>query len=220
MVERLSAYMAHEIRNPLFAIGGFTNSLLKSPNLTEREREKVRIILEETAKLDTVLKEMIGFSRPGAENPVEVDARVVVRDAVAVMESGFLPKGVRIAVEIDKEVPKVVAHEETLRRALMHLITNAVESMEGLGHVDVSVKLAAPMVALSVNDTGKGMSKDVMERIFSPFSTTKGKGYGLRLALIRKAVEDWGGQVEIASREGQGTQVTLRLPPALAVPGA
>jgi len=64
------------------------------------------------------------------------------------------------------------------------------------------------------------MSMDVLERVFSPFSTTKGKGYGLRLALIRKAVEDWGGQVEIASREGQGTQITLLLPPALAAPGA
>ncbi|MBI4806083.1 MAG: PAS domain-containing protein [Desulfovibrio sp.] len=220
VVERLSAYMAHEIRNPLFAIGGFTNSLLKSPNLTDREREKVRIILEETAKLDTILKEMIGFSRPGSENPGEVDAVAVVRDAVAVMESGFMPKGVRISMDIDKEIPKIVAHEETLRRALIHLITNSVEATEGLGLVEVSVKMAAPMIALSVRDTGKGMSKEVMERAFSPFSTTKGKGYGLALALIRKAVEDWGGQVEIASREGQGTQVTLRLPPALAVPGA
>jgi signal transduction histidine kinase len=76
------------------------------------------------------------------------------------------------------------------------------------------------MIAIGVRDTGKGMSKEVLERVFSPFSTTKGKGYGLALALIRKAVEDWGGQVEIASREGQGTQITLRLPPALAVPGA
>lgn len=220
VVERMSAYMAHEIRNPLFAIGGFTNSLLKSPNLSEREREKVRIILEETAKLDQLLKDMLGFARPGMEAPAEVDALRVARDAVAVMESGFLPKGVKISLESGTEIPKVVAHEDTLRRALMHLITNALEAMAGPGLVGVSVKMAGPMVALGVRDTGKGMSQEVMERVFSPFFTTKGKSYGLGLALIRRAVEEWGGVVEIASREGQGTQVTLHLAPALEVPGA
>jgi PAS domain S-box-containing protein len=220
VVERLSAYMAHEIRNPLFAIGGFTNSLLKSPNLSEREREKVRIILEETAKLDAILKEMLEFARPGADGPGEVDPRAVAREAVAVLQSGFLPKGVGVALEIGQGVPSVQANEDTLRRAVMHLITNASEAMDGQGHVEVSVKMSGPFVALGVRDTGKGMAKNVLERVFSPFFTTKGKGYGLGLALIRKAVEDWGGQVDVVSREGQGTLVTLKLPPSLALTGA
>jgi PAS domain S-box-containing protein len=219
VVERLSAYMAHEIRNPLFAIGGFTNSLLKSPNLSEREREKVRIILEETARLDKVLKEMIGFSRPGEEVPDQVDVLKVAREVVRVMESGFLPKGVGISLEAGREVPRVVAHEETLSRAMMHLVTNAVEAMDSAGLVEVSVRMAGPMVAVGVRDTGRGMPRDVLERVFSPFFSTKGKGYGLGLALIRRSVEDWGGQVEIASKVGEGTQVTLFLPPALAVAG-
>lgn len=220
VVERLSAYMAHEIRNPLFAIGGFTNSLLKSPNLSEREREKVRIILEETAKLDAILKEMLEFARPGADGPAEVDPCAVAREAVDVLRAGFLPKGVSVALETGQGVPNVLASEDTLRRAVMHLVTNACEALNGQGLVEVSVKMSGPFVALGVRDTGKGMAKDVLERVFSPFFTTKGKGYGLGLALIRKAVEDWGGQVDVVSREGQGTLVTLRLPPALAVTGA
>ena len=217
VVERLSAYMAHEIRNPLFAIGGFTNSLLKSPNLSEREREKVRIILEETAKLDRILKEMIGFSRPGADQPGEIDPVAVAREAVNTMRSGFLPKGVEISFVSGENVPRVTAHEDTLRRAVMHLITNAVEAMDGPGFVEVSVAMSGPQVALGVSDTGPGLPKDVLERVFSPFFSTKGKGYGLGLALIRKAVEDWGGQVEIASHEGHGATVTLRLAPVLDV---
>ncbi|WP_243360596.1 two-component system sensor histidine kinase NtrB [Fundidesulfovibrio terrae] len=219
VVERLSAYMAHEIRNPLFAIGGFTNSLLKSPNLTEREREKVRIILEETARLDKVLKEMLGFARPGEETPGQVDALKVARDVVGVIESGFLPKGVNLAFEAGREIPRVIAHEDTLSRAVMHLVTNAVEAMDSAGLVEVSVRMAGPMVAIGVRDTGKGMPGELLERVFSPFFSTKGRGYGFGLALIRRSVEDWGGQVEIASRVGQGTQVTLLLAPALAVAG-
>ncbi|GFK94896.1 Sensor protein ZraS [Fundidesulfovibrio magnetotacticus] len=222
VVERLSAYMAHEIRNPLFAIGGFTNALLKSPNLSEREREKVRIILEETAKLDRILKEMIGFSRPGSEQPGEVDAASVAREAVEVLRAGFLPAGVEIALRLEEALPRVKAHEETLRRAMMHLVTNALEAMDGPGLVEVSAGLSAGNVMLSVRDTGRGMSQETLERVFSPFFTGKGlgkgKGYGLGLALIRKAVEDWGGRVEVASREGAGTTVSLVLPPALALP--
>ena len=226
VVERLSAYMAHELRNPLFAIGGFTNSLLKSPNLSEREREKVTIILEETARLDAILKELLGFARPGADVPTEVDLAKLVREAAAMMETGFLPKGVSVSLALGQDVPRVVAHEDTLRRAVIHLIANAAESMEAAGRpgvVEVSVEASGRHVVLVVEDTGKGMPREVLEGVFSPFFSTKGlgkgKGYGLNLALMRKAAEDWGGQMEIFSREGQGTRVTLRLAPVLAVPG-
>ena len=219
VVERLSAYLAHEIRNPLFAIGGFTNSLLKSPNLSEREREKVKIILEETARLDKILKDIIGFARPGADVPGEVDVCAVVREALGVMRQGFIPKGVALDAEDQCRVPRAVAHEDTLRRAVMHLVANAVESIEGEGRVVVRVGMDQSFVRIAVSDTGKGMPQDVLEHVFSPFFGTKHKGYGPGLAMIRKAVEDWGGQVEIASREGHGTDVVLRLTPVPALVG-
>lgn len=216
VVERLSAYMAHEIRNPLFAIAGFANSLLKSPTMGDTEREKVRIILEETARLDGVLKEMIGFSRTGAEMPGEVDALAIVSQAVETMRSDFLPRTVQVAFRGRENLPKVTAHADTLRRAVMHLMSNASEAMGGAGHMEVSVGLSGPMVVIEVRDAGAGMSKEMLERVFSPFFTTKDKGYGLDLALIRKSVEDWGGLVEIHSREGSGTEVMVRLAPVLA----
>ncbi len=216
VVERLSAYLAHEIRNPLFAIGGFTNSLLKSPNLSEREREKVQIIMEETARLDKILKDILGYARPGADAPAQVDVAGVAREALGVMQGGFLPAGAQVVLDARENLPKAVAHEDTLRRAVMHLIANAVDALDGQGRVDVEVFLRDGQVAPCVRDTGRGMSQDVLEHVFSPFFTTKHKGYGLGLSMLRKAVEDWGGQVEVTSREGQGTSVTLLLAPVLA----
>jgi len=106
----------------------------------------------------------------------------------------------------------------------MHLITNAVEAMDGPGLVEVKASLEKGHVLIGVRDTGRGMPQEVLERVFSPFFSVKGvgkgKGYGLGLALLRKAVEDWGGQVEVASREGHGTEVVLRLSPALDVAGS
>jgi signal transduction histidine kinase len=133
---------------------------------------------------------------------------------------------VSVSLALGQDVPRVVAHEDTLRRAVIHLIANAAESMEAVertGVVEVSVEASGRHVVLVVEDTGKGMPREVLEGVFSPFFSTKGlgkgKGYGLNLALMRKAAEDWGGQMEIFSREGQGTRVTLRLAPVLAVPG-
>jgi len=142
---------------------------------------------------------------------------------VEVLRAGFLPAGVEIALRAADGLPRVTAHEETLRRALMHLVTNALEAMDGPGLVEVGAGLAQGQVELSVRDTGHGMSQETMEQVFSPFFTGKGlgkgKGYGLGLALIRKAAEDWGGRVDVASREGVGTTVSLYLQPALAVSG-
>lgn len=219
IVGRMSEYLAHEIRNPLFAIGGFTNSLLKSENLSPREREKVKIILEETARLDAILREILGFTKPGEDMVVEVDASVVAREAVAALQGLYTSQDFNLTFDGGQGLPRVKADADTLKRGIIHLIDNAFEAMGRPGAVTVRVFLDQGNVCISVGDTGCGMPKDVLERVFSPFFTTKGgKGTGLGLAKIRKALDDWGGSVEVASQEGEGTTVTLRLAPVLGVP--
>lgn len=217
IVGRMSEYLAHEIRNPLFAIGGFTNSLLKSENLTSREREKVKIILEETARLDAILKEILGFTKPEEGAVAEVDAAAMAREAVTALQ-GLYPQDVSLTFDGEAGLPRVKADADTLKRGIIHLIDNAFESMGRPGAVVVRAFMDQGGVCISVGDTGRGMPKDVLERVFSPFFSTKaGKGTGLGLAKIRKAMDDWGGSVEVASQVDRGTTVTLRLAPVLGV---
>lgn len=219
IVGRMSQYLAHEIRNPLFAIGGFTNSLLRSENLTPREREKVKIILEETARLDAILREILGFTKPGEGVVGEVDAVAVAREAVAALQGLYMPQDSSLTFEAEESLPWVRADADTLKRGIIHLIDNAYEAMGRPGAVIVRVFLNQGDVCVSVGDTGRGMPKDVLERVFSPFFSTKGgKGTGLGLAKLRKDMDDWGGSVEVASQEGKGTTVTLRLAAVLGVP--
>ena len=218
IVGRMSEYLAHEIRNPLFAIGGFTNSLLKSENLTPREREKVKIILEETARLDTILREILGFTKPAEGAVDEVDAGAMAREAVTALQGLYAPQDVSLTFDGEPNLPRATADADTLKRGIIHLIDNAFESMGRPGSVNVRAFMDQGNVCVSVGDTGRGMPKDVLERVFSPFFSTKaGKGTGLGLAKIRKALDDWGGSVEVASQEGKGTTVTLRLAPVLGV---
>ncbi|GAB6036417.1 ATP-binding protein [Fundidesulfovibrio butyratiphilus] len=217
VVGKMGQYLAHEIRNPLFAIGGFANSLLKSSHLDEREREKVHIILEETARLDRILKEILGFTKPSDIAPDRVNPAALAAEAVEAVRSSFTGTDVSLVFIPGKDLPLCQADADTLKRCLIHLVHNALEAIDGPGEVEVSAFMRDGWPILCVRDTGRGMNSQVLEKIFSPFFSTKGRGGGLGLAMIRKSLEDWGGTVEVTSLEGQGTTVCLKLAPVLAV---
>lgn len=217
VVGKLGQYLAHEIRNPLFAIGGFANSLLRSCHLDEREREKVNIILEETARLDRILKEILGFAKPVETASDQVDPTALAGEAVEAAASSFAGKQARLIFTPGRDLPLCLADADTLKRCLIHLMLNALEAIDGPGEVEVSTFMRDGWPVVCVRDTGRGMTSQVLEKVFSPFFSTKGRGGGLGLAMIRKSVEDWGGAVEVTSLEGKGTTVCLKLAPVLAI---
>jgi signal transduction histidine kinase len=106
-----------------------------------------------------------------------------------------------------------------LKQCLINLVKNAMEAMDGGGVLTARTGMDDSSVFLEIRDTGKGIPPDLMDQVFSPFFSTKDKGSGLGLAMVRKAVDDIGGRVELHSRVGEGTRVTLFLPPALAEEG-
>jgi len=217
VIGEMSTYLAHEIRNPLFAIGGFTNSLLRSPNLEQKEREKLTIIAEETKRLDNMLTSILNFVRPGRSALARTDCNAVAEETVELMQIGYGSRGVTIAFLPGDHLPLVNGEPEVIKQCLVNLIKNGVEAMTESGAITIRTGLNQDMVTLSVADTGRGMTEAEMEKVFSPFYSTKEQGYGLGLAMIKKMVEEMGGRVELKSREGVGTEVTLYLSPILPV---
>lgn len=216
VIGEMSMYLAHEIRNPLFAIGGFTKSLLASENLTEKERQKLRIISEESRRLNEMLNSVLAFSRKTEVETGPVDIARTAADAVDIMRIGFADKGYRFILNADPGLPRVRGEEERLKQCLVSLMKNSVEAMPDGGEVLLAIGLERDFVVLTVTDSGRGMSGKDLEQVFSPFHTSKGRGYGLGLAMIKKIVEESGGAVSVASKEGEGAVVTLRLAPILA----
>jgi len=215
-IGEMSTYLAHEIRNPLFAIGGFVNSLLKSSNLTETELEKVKIIAEETRRLDRLLKSILGFVRPEDRPLAAADLSQAAAETVELMRIGYCHQGYELTLSQAEGLPKVRGEAEMIKQCLINLIKNSVEAMPHGGRIDVSTGFDGQFASLRVTDNGPGIPASEMERIFSPFYSTKEQGYGLGLAMIKKIVEEAGGRVELASREGQGATVTLFFLPELA----
>ena len=219
-IGELSTYIAHEIRNPLFAISGFANSLLRSAGQDEKSREKLKIILEESKRLDGILKSILNFSRPIEATGGVADLNEVVASTLDVMCLGCDLKNIVVLKDLSEPLAKVKSDPELLKQSLINLVKNSMEAMPDGGTLTVRTGLTRDYVFLEVDDTGQGIPPEIRDKVFSPFFSTKGKGAGLGLAMIRKIVDDIGGDVELTSKVGEGTRVTLFLPPVLAVPDA
>ena len=216
-IGELSTYMAHEIRNPLFTISGFANSLMRIEGLDDKAREKLSIILVESKRLDAILKSLMNFTRPTEAQVAEVDLNALVTATMEVMSLPCRNQGVEAHVDLDESVAKVQANPDLIKQCLINLVKNAVEAMEGGGKLFVTTAMVRDQAVLTVEDTGHGVPLDIRDKIFSPFFSTRGKGSGLGLAQTRKIVDEIGGDVDLVSKEGIGTKLTLRLPPILAV---
>jgi PAS domain S-box-containing protein len=216
-IGELSTYMAHEIRNPLFSISGFTNSLMRDKEVGDKAREKLAIILDESRRLDEVLRSLLNFTRPTEAQVAEVDLNEVVRATMDVMQLPCSNQSVVAHVSLDDGMAKVQANPDLIKQCLINLIKNALEAMETGGKMYVTTSMSQDMAMLAVEDTGVGIPLDIRDKIFSPFFSTKDKGVGLGLAQIHKIVGELGGRVDLVSMQGVGTKVTLYLPPILAV---
>ncbi len=212
-IGELSTYIAHEIRNPLFAISGFANTLLRNKSLDEPAREKVGIILKESARLDAILKSILNFTRPTTARAGEVDVNQVVRETLDVMRLGFENAGISLRQELARDLALAKGDTDLLKQCLINLVRNAVEAMQGGGALVVRTGMDWDYVYLQVEDSGAGIAQENLERVFNPFFSTKDKGAGLGLAMIKKIFDDLGGEVRLESRLGKGTRVTLYLPP-------
>jgi len=217
IIGEISTYLAHEIRNPLYAVGGFANALLRSPKLDKQEREKVQIIVEETSRLDKLLTNMLNFVRPSPGPGSAVDLSGVCRDVAELMDVGYGRQGYAIVIRADDNLPSVQGDADSLKQCLVNIVKNSIEAMPGGGEITIALAMDGGDVTVRIADTGTGMSETELDRAFNPFYSTKAGGNGLGLPLIKKIIEEAGGSVTLASRPDQGTAVTLHLQPALDV---
>ncbi len=216
-IGELSTYMAHEIRNPLFSIGGFANALLRNPSLDENAREKARIIFDESRRLDIILTSILNFARPTEQEMGTFNPEQVARQTMDLMTIGSEERGIHSRIVVAPHLPMVQGNAENLKQCLINLVKNSMEAMPDGGTVTMRLTRSDGHVEISVEDTGVGIAPEMHDQIFSPFFSTKHGGAGLGLAMTRKVIEEMGGRVYLTSQKGQGTKVTLLLPAALAV---
>jgi len=211
-VGEAAAYVSHEIKNPLMVIGGLANQVERRLAEDPAAQEKLQIIQREVKRLESFLGELRDFLRPVQPCKREIDLNQVIQDVQGLMIEAAREKRIEIEQRLAPRLPKIEADPNQLEQVLVNLIKNALEATEENGRIVVSSGSRDQQVWFSVQDTGKGMPAEVMDKIFHPFFTTKDKGTGLGLAVIHKIITDHHGTITVDSASGEGSTFTVRLP--------
>ena len=219
VVGRLAAAIAHEIRNPLNYINLTLDHLRSSFAPADATKKATFIQLTdqlktEVARINRHITDFLKYSRPSKLELQDVDIRAEAEGALRLVEVRAEECGIETRIVQDGTLPPVQADRESLRSVFTNLVINAVEAMNGAGG-SISIKLSNPevnSVKVEISDSGCGIAADDISKVFEPYFSTKETGTGLGLAIVKKAVDDHGGSISVASKEGSGTTFTIILP--------
>jgi signal transduction histidine kinase/HAMP domain-containing protein len=208
---KLVAGVAHEIRNPLFGISSIAQ-LFERDLKTPVHRELVGALLSETKRLNRLVEELLIYGRPMKLRLERCDLRRLWED-VFTMHREELERR-RIAITGDYEVRHPVAYLDAhqIRQVFLNLLRNALDATADGGSITIRLLIEDRYIIFKVADSGAGIPSENLDRVFDLFFTTKSRGTGLGLAICKKIVQDHGGEITIASEEGRGTTVTVKLP--------
>jgi nitrogen-specific signal transduction histidine kinase len=214
----LAASMSHEIRNPLVAIKTFAQLLPERFDDADFRKDFNEIVVQEIDRLDKIITQINNFAHPSELVMKPIDVRASVRKAIELARSRVKKNGVAVDTTLPNDLPKVLGDETALTEAFAHLVANAAEATSG--RTKPRITLAAKQiregdhasgVVVTVKDNGKGISADLKEKVFSPFCTTKARGMGLGLPIVKRTIFDHNGRVDIDSNP-HGTSVSVMLP--------
>lgn len=219
LLGRLAASVSHEIRNPLAAIALYTDLLEEtlqqpSPESSQEIAESLAEIKTNLTRLDDLMQDYLSLARVAALERTPQNVGAAVQTWVQEWQGLAAARGVTLRLEGLEEPAWVAVHANSLRRALLNLVQNALDAMPHGGTLTLARQSTATHVQLQVRDTGKGMSADQLTQVFEPLYTTKDGGTGLGLYIVQEVVTAHGGRVTVESVEGQGTTFSLTLPVA------
>lgn len=211
---RLTSQIAHELNNPLYGIMN-TLELLKTEIAPENKRRKIlEMALSETVRLSDLLKKMLSFSRPDQEERQLTDINVVLDEILLLHEKQLRENSIRIHTLFGEGLKEVFASKNQLRQVFLNMISNARDAMPEGGTLSVSTRGENGRVIIEISDTGTGIDKDHLDKIFEAFFTTKTsvKGIGLGLSVCYGFIKDHGGDILVKSDRDSGTTFTIILP--------
>ncbi|MBA3881461.1 MAG: PAS domain-containing protein [Chthoniobacterales bacterium] len=214
----LAASMSHEVRNPLVAIKTFAQLLPERFDDPDFRKDFNEIVVQEVERLDRIITQINNFAHPAELVMKPVDLRTSVNNAIEIARARFGTNGTPIETNLPGDLPPVLGDETALTEAFAHLVANAAEATTGQPKARISLAAkpirdgqTASGVLVTIQDNGKGIDPEMKEKVFSPFCTTKPRGMGLGLPIVKRTVFDHNGRVDIESNP-HGTAVSVMLP--------
>jgi len=208
---RMSANIAHEIRNPLASLTGAIEVLASNGTAGEVRQRLAQIILKESGRLNEILRDFLEYARPAPLARTRTNVVESIDEVLVLLEHRADPGSLKIVREFPPSLDGVVDATQ-FRQAVWNLCLNAVQAMPQGGELRVSVASVGGRLEVRVSDTGEGIARENLSHIFEPFFSTKSDGSGIGLALVHRVMQDHGGEVHVESTAGVGSVFTLRFP--------
>jgi len=216
-IGELATMVGHDLRNPLQSIENaayvLTNEMSQCANthsvsIPQKAKEMLQVINNSVNYADKIIKDLQDFSAPQKPRLKKTNINTIVKETLSQFET---PKNVKLITELNS-LPEIKADKDMTKRVFLNLTINGIQAMKNGGTLKISSKKTRDFVEVSFKDTGIGMPKEKMGKIFTPFFTTKAKGMGMGLPICKKFVDAHHGNIAVESEEGKGTTFTVKLP--------
>jgi signal transduction histidine kinase len=217
----LSTILAHEIKNPMNSIiinmEVLRSALLEVTNgidspASQRAKKYLDVIEGEIRRLDKVIKGFLDFASPQQSTKINFQLNLVIQSLVDFMNNEMRQKKIFAKLELDSTLPPILGSSDQIRQALLNLMINALQAMPNGGTITLRTFQTNDQVCVSIEDTGEGIDDRNRSNIFNPYFTTKAKGSGLGLTIVRRVIKEHQGEIHMKSEVGKGTQFTLCFP--------
>ena len=213
-VGRLAAGIAHEINNPLTGILTFTHLLREKKNNSEEDLKDLNVIMQETTRVREIVRNLLDFARQSPSNKEMIDINEAMVQLLKLIRSQKEFRKIRITDNYEANLPELFADKNQIQQVFLNLLLNAGEAIQEAGTITITTSLQSESLLISIADSGCGIRKEDIGKIFDPFYTTKpvGKGTGLGLSVSYGIIQQHGGTIKCESVEGQGTTFEILLP--------
>jgi signal transduction histidine kinase len=204
--------IAHDMKTPLMAIGGYANLISKRLPADDSDRQKLDVIIKETAHMEAMVQEMLDFSRPVSIKPERAEMNGLVEDAIQIARPMAQDGGITLTPRYSDSPLQVYADPNKMRQVLVNLLTNAVQASPSGASVVVETQRHRDTAVVKVADCGCGIHEEIADTVFQPFFSTKERGTGLGLSVVKRIAEAHRGSVSFHNNPEKGATFFVELP--------
>lgn len=209
---RALAGVAHDLKTPLIAIGGYTRLVQKKMKKDDPDYRNLDVVINETRRLETMIREMLDFSRPLTLNCCKGDLRKTLEECLDIVEHQGEKRKVKVETRFTSHLPVLSFDDSRMKQCIINLLINAIQASPEGEAVIVCTSVKDGLVNVDITDRGKGIPPEKEEEVFLPFFTTKSDGTGLGLPIAKKIVEAHGGELEVREAAVKGATFRVSLP--------
>ncbi len=213
-IGRLAAGIAHEISNPLTSILNFSHLLKQKKSNSDEDIKDLDIIIHETNRVRKIVRELLDFARQSPANKELIDINTILQQLVQLINRQKEFRDIKIIENYNENIQPLMADKNQFQQVFLNLLLNAAEAIAQTGTITITTSTSKEHVRVTIADTGCGIKKENIDKIFDPFYTTKpiGKGTGLGLSISYGIIQQYGGIIKCESNENEGTTFSVVLP--------